>query len=149
MRFKCIVFLVIVSLSISLHGEAQEPTILEYGQAVYTVAFSPVNSSIIAAAGRADNPGDNIIKVWNLETSKAIMLHGHTSKINSVAFSPNEELLASGGDDWTFRLWDISQKQNIATLEHITNRGRSQVKEVAFSPDGELLATAGRHVKLW
>ena len=149
MQVKRIVILSIVSLSVALRGLAQEPTILEYGQDVYTVAYSPVDDSIIAAAGTANNPRDNIIKVWNLETNKAITLHGHTSKINSLAFSPNGELLASGGDDWTFRLWDISQKQNIATLEHITNRRRSQVKEVAFSPDGELLATAGRHVKLW
>ena len=149
MQFKRIVFLAIVSLSVPLRGAAQEPVILEYGQAVYTVAFSPVNPSIIAAAGRANNPDDNIIKVWNLEANKAIVLHGHTSNIRSVAFSPNGRWLASGSDDSTFRLWDLSQERNIVTKQYVIDEAAYAVLGVAFSSDGRHLATAGKHLKVW
>ena len=39
MRFKDILVVIIVGLSIPLHGVAQEPTILEYGAQVNTIAF--------------------------------------------------------------------------------------------------------------
>ena len=46
-------------------------------------------------------------------------------------------------------MWDVPKQQHIATLEHVTDRTRSQIKEIAFSHDGQRLATAGQHVKLW
>ena len=33
---------------------------------------------------------------------------GHTDWVNSVAFSPDGKLLASGSDDGTIKLWNIS-----------------------------------------
>lgn len=66
-----------------------------------------------------------------------------------MAFSPDGRLLASGSDDYTFRLWNVRQSRETDTLEHITDRRLSQIKAVTFSPDGQLLASAGMHVKLW
>ncbi len=122
----------------------QQPIVLRHGGSVQTVKFSPVNASLFASAG--DN---NTIKLWDLRNDTVTTLRGHAGQINSVAFSPNGQLLASGGDDWTFKLWNIRLQQHISTLEHITDRSRSQVKDIIFSPDGQLLATAGQHVKLW
>ena len=116
----------------------------EHGGTIHTVAFSPVDASLVASAG-----GNGTIKLWDLQNNTVKTLRGHSDTVNSVAFSPNGELLASGGDDHRFKLWSVQNQQTIATLEHITGRNRSQIKDVAFSPDGQLLATAGWEAKLW
>ena len=144
MQFKLSFLAVTIFSHFLLLSFAQEPTILRHGGAVQTVKFSPVDISLLASAGDT-----NTIKLWDLRNNTVSTLRGHTGQISSIAFSPDGQLLASGGDDWTFRLWNVRTQQNIATLEHITARTRSQIKEVAFSPDGQLLATAGQHVKLW
>jgi WD40 repeat protein len=80
-------------------------------------------------------------------------LRGHKKAVQSVAFGSNgqhqkkKQLLASGSEDNTVRLWDIYTKQCVAVLEgHI-----KWVNSVAFSPDGRLLASASHDstVRLW
>ena len=144
MRFKLSFFTITFFFIFLLPLFPQGPTIFKHGGTVRTVKFSPVKNSLIASAGDT-----NTIKLWDLKGSPTSTLRGHTGRINSVVFSPDGQLLASGSDDWTFKLWDVRTQQSMATLEHITDRTRSQIKEVAFSHDGRLLATAGQHVKLW
>ena len=128
MKFKHLFLTITVLLSFLCSSFAQEPTVLRHGGSVQTVKFSPVNNSLIASAGDT-----NTIKLWDLQNNTVSTLRGHTGQISSVVFSPDGQLLASGGDDWTFRLWNVRTQENIATLEHITGRTRSQIKEVAFS----------------
>src|SRR5262249_51240796 len=72
----------------------------------------------------------------------------HGSFVKSLAFSPDGQILASGGDDRAIKLWSVGQRKHLRTL-----RGHEQrVRGVSFSPlDGRLLASCSsdRTVKLW
>jgi WD40 repeat protein len=74
-------------------------------------------------------------------------LEGHTSGVNSVAFSPDGKLLASGSTDWTIKLWEVATGSPVRTLYGHT----WVVNSVAFSPDGRLLASSSSDdtIKLW
>jgi WD40 repeat protein len=67
--------------------------------------------------------------------------------VRGLAFSPDGKLLASGGDDWTVRLWRPATGEEVATLRGHTGR----VSGVAFSANGAALVSASLDgtVKEW
>ena len=103
------------------------------------LAFSH-DSRSIASAGR-----DEKVCLWNTDTGyhQATFVR-HTGAVSRVAFSPNDQILASTGgqQDATVRLWDISSRKEIATLPERANC-------IAFSPDGQTLASGWSDISLW
>ena len=86
------------------------------------------------------------MKLWNREGQELETFYGHSFWIQSVAFSPDGQTLATASDDMTVKLW------NHKGQELLTLKGHSQgVLSVAFSPDGQTLASASRDktVILW
>ena len=66
-------------------------------------------------------------------------LEGHEGAVNSVAFSPDGTLLASGGEDGSGRVWNIDTESEPILLEGNTG----PINALAFSPDGTNLASGG------
>ncbi len=67
-----------------------------------------------------------------------VWMHGHGHHfVPTIAFSPDGQLLASGGGDNTVKIWRVSDGVLVQTLT-----GHScSVRSLAFSPDGQLLAS--------
>ncbi len=76
-----------------------------------------------------------------------LQLKKHSGSVNAIAFSPEGNFLASGGDDRTVIIWEIATGKPRHTL-----KGHDlAVTCLAFSPDGSLLATGAGNssVVLW
>ena len=63
----------------------------------------------------------------------------------SVSFSPDGTKVASGSDDKTVKLWDVTSGECLQTLEGHS----SGVFSVSFSSDGTKVASRSRKYKIW
>lgn len=75
------------------------------------------------------------------------LIKGHTEPVQSVAFDPETNLLASASWDDTVRLWDVLSGSFIAE-----NRSHfNDVLSIAFSPTSDVLASGSRDrtISLW
>lgn len=72
------------------------------------------------------------------------------NQIETVAFSPDGQLLVTGGDSDPTKIWDVSDRTDLRLAATLTDRG-SWILAAAFSPDGQSLATAGinQQLTLW
>jgi len=77
------------------------------------------------------------IEVWNaIAGEEALTLWGHTDTVISLAFSPDNEHLASASEDRTVILWDSKTGKQCATLYE----SLSSPHCLAYSPDGNQIA---------
>ena len=90
-----------------------------------------------------------ITKILQSNPGLIQVLLGHTDWVNTVAISPDGNLLASGSWDATAILWDISNPAFPVKLETLTDH-TAAVESVTFSSDGKTLATASTNeLILW
>src|SRR5262249_59525385 len=66
--------------------------------------------------------------LWRLCHGERLSLHGHDGDVYSVAFSPNEALLATAGKDGTVRLWNPSNGAAGGTL----HGDQGEINSLAF-----------------
>jgi WD40 repeat protein len=95
--------------------------------------------NVIASVG-----DDHVVRLWHLVSGEPMgALKGHEDWVRSVAFSPNRDEIATGGNDRKVILWDLASREVI----HRLPLGFAVV-DLAFSPDGRQLAAAGHSDQL-
>ncbi|MDE0300781.1 MAG: WD40 repeat domain-containing protein [Candidatus Poribacteria bacterium] len=81
------------------------------------------------------------VALWNLEA-------GGVARIAAVSFSPDGELIATGGYDGLVKVWDIPRGAPVSKMERWENHNQllrqNEISRLAFSPDGQMLAVSGR-----
>ncbi len=88
----------------------QELVTLQADDIVRTVCFNPNGKLLAYGSGKA-------VYLWEIGSNQnPKILHEHSNRIWSVAFSPRESILASAGEDGTIKLWDLQSDKCLNTL---------------------------------
>ena len=115
-----------------------------------SLCFSP-DGKTLASSGDEWNSN---IRLWDVQTGELLKtLEKRTAfedfegrDVNSVVFSPDGNMIASGSGNGTIRLWNANTGEFIKYLEGHTK----SVNSVEFSPNGKMLISAGAEgVCLW
>jgi WD40 repeat protein len=116
---------------------------------------SGIQGLAVAAGGRllAVNKGREGISLFDMRSRREIRSFG-TAAVRSVAFSPDEQILAVGDFENRVHFRDVNTGREIRLLEghgRVPVSGRNGVFCVAFAPGGTTLASgaADGTVRLW
>lgn len=112
---------------------------IEAGYAVTSIAFSK-KGGVIAVGG-------DRVQIFETATGVCVGTLEHEWKVQSVTFSPDDTLVATGSYDNVVRIWDVETGELGESF--VAHTGG--VNSVAFSPDGAKIASASsdHSVRVW
>ena len=90
--------------------------------------------------GQEDLRGFEWYYLWRLSHQDSATLR-HRGNVLAGAFSPDGKILATGSDNGSVKLWNVTAGQELTTLKGHD----SSVRSLVFSPNGKILASDGRN----
>ena len=106
-----------------------------HSSTVTDIVFSPDGRTIASAAGKGL---DRTMRLWDAATGTQLHKFEHENSVNSIAYSPDSSVIASGVSDRGVHLWNVATGTLIRKFGGIHH---SIVDKVAYSPDGRTIAT--------
>ncbi|WP_250125218.1 NB-ARC domain-containing protein [Chroococcidiopsis sp. CCMEE 29] len=89
---------------------------------------------------------DQTATVWDLSTGQHLRTLQFRSRIRSMVFTPDGEILIGSHADQTLKLWNVSDGRCLKAFQGFA----SGVWSIAFSPDGALFSgSPDQLIKLW
>jgi WD40 repeat protein len=85
--------------------------------------------------------------LWDFQTGTMLhRLDAHHTRVPSLCFSPDSEVLLTGGGDALIRAWEVSSGTELRSFAgHL-----GQIFDLAFAPDGQSFVSQGDNtVRLW
>ena len=109
-------------------------------QRIWDAVWSPDGKQLLTCGGR-------LLQLWEAKSGQKVATYqGHDSLVQSVAFSPDGKSIASGGDDGTIYLWDVSKTQDL----RIPIGNQDPVLSLCPSHDGQKVATGHpKRMRAW
>jgi WD40 repeat protein len=85
---------------------------LRPSEIAHKIDISPDGKTIASTSG-----DDTTIQLWDIATGREkLPFPRHQGQVLSIAFSPNDRMIASGGSDGSLRLWDIATGKQIRPI---------------------------------
>ncbi|KAG5876123.1 hypothetical protein JTB14_036163 [Gonioctena quinquepunctata] len=127
----------------SVYGECENISVMTgHTGAITELHFTTDGSNIFTSST------DHTLGLWDIVTAQRIKKYkGHTTFVNCVQGARRgPQLLCSGSDDSTVKLWDIRKKQCIHTLNTVY-----QTTAVSFNDTAEQIFSGGidNDIKVW
>jgi len=117
--------------------------LLGHGGNVPGVAFSPDGKLLTSVSG------DQTLRIWNPAAGTVLCVRDLPRHGETVAFSSDGELLATGGDGFV-KVWDTASWKTLRDLDLGRETTWGRVWQVTFSSDGEYLAAGGnKGLAIW
>jgi WD40 repeat protein/transcriptional regulator with XRE-family HTH domain len=125
-------------------------------ETVFTESFDPPWSVAISSHGSYWAMGTRRggVRVWRANgTLLDLAWQAHTAAVQALAFSPNEQLLATGSWDGMFKLWKLGNGSLSGGEVSLLWLGQhtGSIHRLVFTPDGRMVASGGDDaaIRLW
>ncbi len=133
------------------HSTGRLHVVLQHQTELRSVAFSPDSRTVVTTSA------DVMVRIWDCASGENVaVLSAHSANVNTTAFSPCGQFLATGADDHACVVWVRPPFRLVAAIRELQHRlrilhdlGREVVLADVPAPETELAAKSALQQTFW